>query len=264
MKFSLEENAADSLRRSVAYFVENTPSGLKVAVKELVSALELYLKQQLVRLDRDPSNPVLVYERFRVRVAGNPPVYDLQPEGIATVRFDQALERLKWLGHELSSLDMAQINKLKRLRNSLEHHSVEQKAEDVRKMYAAVVAFAIRYLHIYLNRSFLDLVDGEQWRAALQVEPELRNLSEFSAKQVYANLVAAERRAIGTATCSGCGADCMIPHDSYYGGYRCVVCGFQHDVEMCYGCKKEFFIELLTAAEGDTTLCQDCHRRVYE
>lgn len=263
MKFTLEENAADSLRRSVAYFIENTPTGLKAAVKEIVSAVELYVKLQLVHADCDPSHPVLVYERFRVRVSGSPPGYDLEPEGTATVSFAQALERLKWLGHGIPTVDVAQINTLKRLRNALEHHSAIRNSEDVRKMYAAVAAFTIRYLHTRLHLAFLELVDGDDWREALRLEPELRHLAELSAKQVYGGLVAAEERAAGTATCVQCGADCMIPHESYYGGFRCVVCGFVHDVEMCYGCREEFFVGLLTPAEGDTLLCSACHKRVY-
>ena len=56
----------------------------------------------------------------------------------------------------------------------------------------------------------------------------------------------------------------MVPHQSYYGGFRCVVCGFVHEVEECYGCREEFFVGLLTPAEGDTLLCSACDRRFHE
>jgi hypothetical protein len=258
MRYSIEENAADSLRRSVAYFAERTQSGLKAAVKELISALELYVKVQLVRLDRDPSNPVLVYERFTVSLADNPRRYELKPSGPATVRFDQALERLAWLGHEIAPTDAAQIRQLKRIRNTLEHFSVEQEDPSVRTLYAAVIGFVIGYLHVYLSCSFFDVVDSVSWQAALAAEPSLRRVATLSAKEIYQNLVAAADRAIGVSECAQCGADVMIPSSGYFSGYRCVVCGFVHEVEECYSCKKAFYLPTLDPHEGDTALCTAC------
>jgi len=63
MKFSIMENAADSLHRVAQYYSENTISGLKAAVKELISCVELFTKEKIRRLDLDPSDPVFdLYE----------------------------------------------------------------------------------------------------------------------------------------------------------------------------------------------------------
>jgi hypothetical protein len=263
MKFTLEQNAADSLRRSVRYFAENTPSGLKASVKELVSALELFLKHQLSQLDLNPSFPVLVYEDFLVKVSANPRQYVLEPRGEKTVTFDKAIERLGWLGSPIAKPDVAMLNQLKRIRNELEHFEVDQPPALVRSTFSAVVGFVIRYLHVYLNLSFYDLVDGEEWREALLVEPSLRSLAERSAREVYKTLITAEHRAIGVSKCVKCGADCMISDKAYYDGFRCVVCGFRHDIEECHSCREVFFIDLLSADEGDTLICDYCHKNAW-
>lgn len=262
MKFTLEQNAADSLRRSVSYFSENTPSGLKASVKELVSALELFLKHQLAQLDLNPSSPVLVYEEFAVKVSGSPKQYILEPRGNRTVTFDEAINRLSWLGAPIANFDVDMLKKLKRIRNELEHLEVNQHPGNVRNIFCAVVGFVIRYLHIYLGLSFLNLVDGNEWRKALSIEPSLRSLAEKSAREIYTNLIAAEFRAIGVAKCAKCEADCMISDKGYYNGFRCIVCGFRHEIEECYSCKKAFFLDLLHANEGDTLLCTDCNKNL--
>ena len=211
MNLSLEQNAADSLRRSVTYFAEDTASGLKAAVKELVSAMELYVKAQLARLDLDPSNPVLVYEQFRVEVVDGPPRrHVLTPTGVNTVRFNEALKRLKWLDHEVAPADAVLIQKLKKARNDLEHYVVALEVHDVRSLYVAVVGFAIRYLHAYLDTSFLDVVDGVAWRKALDVEPALRDAAELSAKEVFEGLILATDQAEGVSGCANCGARLLV------------------------------------------------------
>src|SRR6185436_20927583 len=96
---------------------------------------------------------------------------------------------------------------LKRLRNALEHFSVEQDVSSVRRLYAAVAGFVIRYLHVYLGQSFFDIVASSSWQAAWAVEPSLRRIAELSAKQTYHNLVAAADRAVGVSQCAQCGAD---------------------------------------------------------
>lgn len=259
MKFTLEQNATDSLHRSIDYFAENTPSGLKASIKELVSALELFLKHQLSQLDLNPSAPVLVYEDFVVKVSGSPRQYVLEPQGTRTVTFEEAIKRLSWLNSPIGKVDIAMLNQLKRIRNEIEHFEVNQDPAHVRSTFSAAVGFFIRYLHVYLGLSFLDLVDGDKWREALSIEPSLRSLAEKSAREVYINLIAAEFRAIGVAKCAKCEADCMISDKGYYDGFRCIVCGFRHEAEECYSCKKVFFLDLLHANEGDTALCIDCN-----
>ncbi len=64
MKFTLKENAIDSLNRSFLYFSEGTLSGLKAAVKEAISSIELFLKEKIRTLDVDPEAPCLVYDKM--------------------------------------------------------------------------------------------------------------------------------------------------------------------------------------------------------
>ena len=263
MRFSLEQNAADSLRRSVVYFAENSSSRLKAAVKELVSALELYVKAQLVRLDLDPENPVLVYECFKVSLTDAPKRYELVPIGVNMVRLPQALERLAWLGHEIAPADSTQIRELERVRNALEHSSVELEAPAVRSLYVAVVGFAIRYLHVYLGLSFIDIIDSTAWHRSLEIEPALHRVAERSAKKIYEDLIAATERAGGVSLCAKCGAALMIAPEGNWSGYRCVVCGFVHNVEECYACKRMFYMDMMHSWEGDTALCDACYAQIF-
>jgi len=263
MKFTLTENANDSLRRAIRYFAENSPSGLKASVKELVSALELLVKEYLVLKDLDPTNPVLLYDRLKIGIDRSGARYVLTRVGLNTVTFDQALERLDWIGHSIGKADVEQLKALKRLRNAVEHLEIEASVPVVRTIFAAAMGFVFRFMEVYIQRRFLDTIDDTDWRTALLLEPELRNSAELSARQVFSNLVAAEHRAIGVATCASCGADCMISYESYWGGYQCVVCGFKHDVETCYGCNRTVFLRELTETEGGTAMCDECVHKYY-
>jgi hypothetical protein len=130
----------------------------------------------------------------------------------------------------------------------------------VRKLYAAVVGFVMRYVHVYLGLSFLDLVEQKAWRKALSVEPELIHIAEKSNRELYTSLVAAEFRAIGTTTCAECGADCMIETTSNWSGFRCLVCGFNHEVEICCACGYDFFWNRLHECEGGRMICEECNK----
>lgn len=258
MRFTVQGNAEDSLQRSVLYFSEGTESGVKAAIKELISALELYVKVQLASLDADPANPVLVFEKFTAHVDRGSAKYELRPIGAATVTLRQALERLAWLGQPISDGDRAQLFQLKKIRNAIEHFSVDEDPARVREVYAAVIGFTIRYLHVYLGQSFLDIVDDEAWRRAIAHDPRLRSAAERSASEIYDDLTSAADRAIGTSVCQKCGADMMIDFPSNWSGHRCVVCGFKHTVESCYRCGRAFFWDLLRESEGGTMVCEEC------
>lgn len=260
MNFTIKSNAADSLRRSVTYFAENTSSGLKAAVKELVSALELYVKEQLVQLDLNPLAPVLVYERFAVDINRTDGRYELKPLGEKTVRFEDALERLVWLGHPIAAADASQLRSLKKIRNKIEHFSVAEAPAHVRSLYAAATGFAIRYLYAYHNQDFFEIVNGDEWRRCLAVDPAIRAATELSVRQIYVHLTDVADRATGTAICAKCSATIMVEATGYYQVFRCITCGFRHDVDECYMCKKSFFVGLLYPADGDTAFCEDCNK----
>jgi len=258
MRFSLQANADDSLRRSISYFAESTESGVKAAIKELIAALELYVKVQLIRSDADPSNPVLVFERFTAHVDPASGKYELRPIGVSTVTLAQSLERLAWLQQSIPEADRIQLIQLKKIRNSIEHFSVDEESAKVRDLYAAVIGFSIRYLHVYLGLNFLELLDGNTWRRALEIEPRLRRAAERSASDIYVDLTTAADRAIGAAVCHKCGSAMMVDAPGNWSGHRCAVCGFNHAVETCYRCQRLFFWDLLCAGEGGTMLCEAC------
>ena|SRR3990167_270927 len=112
MKFSIMDNAADSLRRVVQYYSEDTLSGLKAAVKELISCIELFTKEKIRRLDLDPSDPVLLYTNLKVSVDESRTKYLISPLSKAkTVTFDEAVTRLEWLGEPIAKPDQIIIGK---------------------------------------------------------------------------------------------------------------------------------------------------------
>lgn len=260
MIFTLRENAIDSLNRSFRYFLEDTTSGLKAAVKEIISSIELFLKEKIRTLDLNPNYPVLVYDKLKIKVDHENNKYILEPfSNKTTITLHQAFERLLWLGAPISETDKNVIFSLKKIRNSLEHFSVDIPKIQVRSSYISTIGFVMHFLDKYLNIDFFSIIDEEIWRQLVAKNDDIKALRKATAKEIYDNIIKAEIEALGLTNCIKCNCDLFIEKSGgYYSGFKCVVCGYNHLVEICYGCNNSFFIEELEPGEGDTMWCTSC------
>ncbi|MDO8804458.1 MAG: hypothetical protein Q7R35_08500 [Elusimicrobiota bacterium] len=258
MKLSIMDNATDSLNRVVEYYAEGTTSGLKAAVKELISCIELLLKEKIRRLDLDPGNPVLLFTKLKISLDDKRTKYIITPiSKTKTVTFDEAIERLEWLGEPISKPDQSMIGGLKKIRNALEHLEVNENPEEIKKVFAITLGVTIRFIEKYLKTARESVVDNAAWKTLIK-KPEIYAEIEKSYKVLSQDILSAEKWLTGSATCCYCGSVLVVGSDGYYSGVKCKVCGHLQEFEMCYGCKNDFPIDELTPAEGDTYLCLIC------
>lgn len=263
MKFSIMDNAADSLRRVTQYYLEDTISGLKAAVKELISCIELFTKEKIRRLDLDPYDPVLLFTNLKVSVDEKRTKYLISPlSKTKTVTFDEAVDRLEWLGEPIAKPDQIIIRKLKKIRNAIEHLDVDEDPDEVRKIFASTLGFTIRFVEKYLATPRESLVENASWKELVK-QKEIYQEVEKSYVELCNDVLSAEEWLTGSATCVHCGSNLVVATHRYYSGIRCKICGHTQDFEMCYGCKKDFPIDEMEAAEGDTYLCKECSKEIY-
>lgn len=262
MKLSIMENASDSLRRVTQYYTEGTVSGLKAAVKELISCIELFTKEKIRRLDLDTANPVLLFKNLKISVNDTRTGYLISPlSKEKTVTFNEAVERLDWLGNPISKNDQNIIRKLKKIRNALEHLEVNEDPNEVKLIFASTLGFTIRFVEKYLSTSRETIVDSSSWKTLLS-RNEIYQQIEKSYQELCNDVLSSEKWLTGSATCVHCGSDLVVESSGYYSGVLCKICGHTQHFEMCYSCKKDFPLDELNDADGDTMLCNECNQRI--
>jgi len=264
MQLTIMENASDSLRRALTYYSEQTTSGLKAAVKELISCIELFIKEKIRQLDLDSTDPVLLFTSLKITVDRSQGLYRITPlSRKRTVTFEEAIQRLEWLGEPISKADQKVIKRLKAIRNELEHLAIDQDPNAVLGLFAPTLGFTVRFVEKYLSTSLHALVEPDTWKSVI-AEQAIHQEVEKSFRELRNSVLAAEASLTGTATCIHCGTDLVVATRGYYSGIRCSVCGHTQEFEMCYGCKEDFPLDELKPAEGDTHLCVKCSEEVYE
>jgi hypothetical protein len=257
------DNATDSLRRAAQYYSEGTISGLKAAIKELISCIELFTKEKIRRLDLNPSDPVLIYTNLMLTVNENKTKYLVSPLSKAkTVTFDEAINRLEWLGEPIAKSDQSVIKKLKKIRNAIEHLEIDENPVEVKKIFATTLGFTIRFVEKYLSTPRESLVDNASWKALVK-QKEIYEEVEKTYRGLCNDVLSAEEWLSGSASCVHCGSDLVVANHGYYSGIRCKICGHTQEFEMCYGCKEDFPLDELKGAEGDTLLCKECMKKIY-
>jgi len=263
MKYSIMDNATDSLVRVAQYYIEGTASGVKAAVKELISCIELFTKEKIRRLDITPSDPVLLFTNLKISVDEERTKYVITPiTKTKTVTFDEAMERLEWLGEPIAKSDQTIIRKLKKIRNAIEHLEIDEDPNEVKRIFASTLGFTIRFVEKYLGTSRESLVENALWKE-LVTKQEIYDEIEKNYRQLCDDVLSAEEWLTGSVSCVYCGSDLVIATHGYYSGIRCKICGHNQDYEMCYGCKEDFPIDEMQAAEGDTFFCEMCHKEAY-
>lgn len=263
MKLTIMENATDSLKRAIAYYSEKSSSGLKAAIKELISCIELFIKEKIRLLDLYPEDPVLIFAKLKITVDKSQKAYHITPlSRKQTVTFPDALKRLEWLGEPISQPDQELLKKLKVIRNELEHLNIDQDSTTMKNLFATTLGFTVKFVEKYLSIALHTLVDPNTWKSIV-IEPTIHGEIEKIYRELCEGVFNGEDRLAGATTCIHCGTDLIVAAKGYYSGIKCKVCGYTQAFEMCYSCKKDYSLDDLEPSEGDTYLCKKCHKEIY-
>jgi hypothetical protein len=145
-QLKLMENGIDFMKSGIeTYFVEDTPDprSHKYAILHMFSGVVLLLKERLARI-----HPSLVF--VDVKQCGR--------HGARTTTFHQTLTRLEQNGITIDTVKRAMLDRVRELRNDIEHYEVsldlEQTTEVIGELASFAYIFALDELQLRIDEQF--------------------------------------------------------------------------------------------------------------
>ncbi|MCW5874750.1 MAG: hypothetical protein KIS88_08925 [Anaerolineales bacterium] len=175
LKFSLLENALDSLRLGLEFVLElqKDKSKLKLSILLVAQAVELTLKERLHR-----EHWSLVYRN--IDAAGNEDAY--------TVSIDEAKKRLRAVADiNLTDDQNETLKEISGIRNKIQHFQIDASAEQAVVTVNLVSNFLIGFLHTHLGIDIQQHISEETYRKMLEVselEEGLLNVADGRIKRI--------------------------------------------------------------------------------
>jgi hypothetical protein len=158
IKFTLIQNALDSMRRAIELLawneVSNEGSRLKQAVQNVAHAIELLLKERLHRI-----HPSLIWEDV-----------DKYPKLDArTVGVEKAIHRLESIGGiTISKADTRIVKSLRNTRNAIEHFEWQTDRQEANIIIGQGLSFAIQFANSELDTDIANFFRGDDtWEQLL-------------------------------------------------------------------------------------------------
>ena len=234
MKFTLVENAKDSLEHAVEHLVTSDGSkaaNLKRVILDLSHTIELILKERLARI-----HPAFVYkdvDTFRSK------------KGF-TVSADGARKRLEKVGDvAFSDADRTTLKNCTAIRNVIEHFEFELSEAEAEVIIGRVLSFVITFSQEELDLEWRDeLMRNDSW-------PKLLELSEFWLERSKIVEAEIEKNEIPTETCPTCLIETFDMDE-----LTCRLCGHKEEPVECAMCKEQFLESL--ADDPEVGLCRRC------
>lgn len=236
MKFSMIQNAQDSLEHAVDNIVDKSRSkdgNLKRVIQGLSHVVELILKE---RLSRD--HPAFIFTKI-----------DAYPSKDAfTVNTDLAVKRLERLsGVVFDDQDKRTIDISRKKRNEIEHFEIDIAPNEAEVLIGRLLSFILEFSSKELELDWQDtLMDKQNWK-------ELTRHSEFWKTHSVKVLKRLENEDVDE--CPGCGSDAFE-----VGEMRCQLCGHKDEYIDCIGHCGEEFLAGFGEEVGNYELCPHCVR----
>lgn len=233
-KFSLIENALDSLNHAILHLNDSTEIKIgdyKRVILDLAHVAELLFKERLRMI-----HPAFVFTNI-----------DKYPSQNAhTVSAIDALIRLQKIANvEFNSEDNAALKTIIKIRNEIEHFEFSINENEARVVIGNVLVFLFKFASDEIGLDWTDRrIHDSSWR-------KLNEFAEFYEAQLsYLNEKLAEGM-IQTQDCPLCHND-TFDMDSE----TCVLCGFQDEVKICDECNTPYIAyEVMNEEAG---LCPTC------
>jgi len=224
--FDLEANAEDSLAHGVEHFLEaqesGDPSHLKYTVLHVFHATELYLKARLAK-----AHPSLIFQKPE----------DAHKEDPKTVDFETLIGRLASASVKLEEDDRQDLDKLRRVRNRIEHHkisfSIEQAQDYVGRAMRFLEAFLQEELAIRLSDNLDEATYQALQEAVYSYEERLQKAKESAEEDAPFDNDGSDWSLF---ECAECGEETVSPTVKEDGRCRCHFCNARFKVTYCPRC----------------------------
>ncbi len=154
LRFSLYENAIDSIQHSIEHFVtDNNPNRrYKYAILHLSQGVLLLLKERLRR-----EHPSLIFSKVH--------------EEKKTVDTDELLLRLTAIARvNLGEDDKQIINDLTARRNQIEHFSVTLKRDETANLIIRAVFFLTEFMRLEFGKNLQDEIGTDTWQRLTEIQ----------------------------------------------------------------------------------------------
>lgn len=211
MKFTLVENAIDSINHGLEHYLANSASDQKYAILHFVQAVELFFKERLRR-----EHEVFLFTNID------------QPKSHRTVSLELALGRVVSLcGVSMSKKEINVIHSLVQLRNQIQHYEFDISEQTARAIMAKTLVEILSFCRDHLDLDIRKNIGSDQWQA-------LTSITEFMDSHARKVLHAFKQSGKTYGLCSTCG----------YAGLEwtsetqttCHICGLISTFAICTQC----------------------------
>lgn len=231
LKFSLEENAVDSLLHGIEHFIDSTDVRyLKYAVLHIAQAVELFLKERLNR-----EHYLLVY---------------LKPENSKpndkTVNIDEAIKRLISAKVRISEDCIKAFQNIQNFRNQIQHFKISVNRETVKIELGRTLKYLEKFLLLELNIKIEERINKENYKIYSEAVYSYEERREVALQKMH-ELINCNKNNINCngEYCPNCGSLTILFPDLRFGSSNIVE---------CYLCKEKF----------ESRVCNKCGDLVFE
>lgn len=228
----LLQSAQDFLTESLANLSSRR---LKFAILHAITAVELVLKERLVRL-----HPALIYQNI-----------DTKTPKERTVSLSSLPQRLSNLGMPLDSTRVRQIQKIAEWRHQIVHHTVELDNHSAGYQLAQLLDFLAAYMRANLATPLETFLPKELYREAQTL------LSDWQVAVKDAQNGATREGNVLPDNCPRCRSTHVMTLRGDAGAVRCHLCAAAlYRCDHCDGCGRQTFVDYL-AFRGQN-YCDEC------
>lgn len=250
LELNLEQNAMDSLVHGVEHFVnEEKPSDLKYTILHTFHAVELFLKARLAKV-----NPQLIFIRNH-----------------HTVDYRTLIDRLENAGVNLSEQHRRDLDTLRGIRNSIEHHQINESRSNIEHYLGRAMYFLDSFLQRELEINLEEQLDEGTYRTlseALYLYKERLERAKERIKQICQEMQRSARieeipYLYELRRCEECGEETIIIPDSTSNDNKvhCFFCEARFFVETCERCSSYMLTSLHSHLKNDRdepNICEYC------
>lgn len=253
--FSLRDNAIDSLEHGLEHFLTDEPSArdLKATIIHVFHALELFLKAALAKVHRN-----LIFSRI-----DEGPIRD----GSHTVSFEKLLWRLQNFDVDLSDEAIKHLKSLQFVRNSIEHHKVAGRRDDVERYISHAIAFLEEFLPEHLAIELKGVLKADQYSLVQERVYSYDQRLALATQRLERDIpMEAGEWSDKVAECPECGEEVFSLFGSTTEKDRgeCYFCGATEYVAFCGRCHRLILGSEPWTEENAPGLCSDCLEDLIE
>jgi len=237
---TLLNNAITSIQIGVKDYLESEKDLRRVisAIRNIYAGVLLLFKEKLLQISPENSNELFLKKEFKIKsINGKLKVIG---KGTNTVDYKEIRERLTVLN---IYVDWDRVDKVRRIRNEIEHYRTNKSIEDVREVIWNLFPVIRDFIKEHLEYEPVELLGKDTWEVLLEVEEVYSKEKEICKEEVekFVKDDTLKKIILDESKCIYCYSSLIHPKDRLY--------GFYNSQFFCKVCGKEFYFDSLNIEE---------------